>query len=239
MVEYSLVTDLQAMVDDGLTPPYSPDRTPTRKIPSSISMEDAALLLTVKEIFTAIRNFGFKPGMDVLVYGDGPVGFGLCLFLRRLQAGRVCCVGHHQERLEKILREASVDQIVNSHDETVEKALEGQKFDLVIDAVGKTAILTQGASLLRPGGKVALYGVPSPHDSIVNLLDFPTHCSIHIQYFPYREHDCQDEIVEMVTSGQLDLKTFYTHVLPADEISRAVTMMRDRTAYKIVMKMSE
>ncbi len=237
MAEYALVKDVQAMIDDGLEPPYLPDRSGTRKIPSSISMDDAALILSVKEIFKSLRNFGFKPGMDVLVYGDGMVGFGLCLFMRRQQAGRVCCIGHHPQRLEKIKNEAQADQVVNTHETTPDAALQGQKFDLVIDAVGKPAILLEGAKRLRPGGKIALYGVLSPHDSKIDLLDLPNHVTLHIQSFPYREHDCHDEIVEMVTSGELDLKTFYSHVMPAADIDRAVAMTRDRTAYKVVLRM--
>jgi len=239
MAEYALVRDLQAMIDDGLQPPQAPDRTPTRKIPGSISMEDAALILSVKEIFTSLRNFGFKPGMDVLVYGDGMVGFGLCLFMRRQQAGRICCVGHHPQRLEKIRNEAGANQIVNTHETTMDDALQDQKFDLVIDAVGKPAILVEGAKRLRPGGKVALYGVLSPRDSKIDLLDLPNHITLHIQSFPYREHDCHEEIVEMVTRGELDLKTFYSHVMPAEDIDRAVAMTRDRSAYKVVMRMPE
>ncbi len=239
MVQYALARDLQAMVDDGITPPYNPDRSPTRKIPNSISMTDAALVLSVKEIFKSLRNFDFQAGMDVLVYGDGPVGFGLCLFLRRQQANRVVCVGHHQKRLQKIKDEAMADQVINSHQEKVEDAVGNQKFDLVIDAVGKTAIIRQGASLLKPGGKVGIYGVLSPEDSKIDLLDLPNHVTLHIQSFPYREHDCHDEIIEMVTSGQLNLQTFYTHVLPADDVAQAVSMTRSREAYKVVLKMFE
>lgn len=239
MAEYALVKDLQAMIDDGLQPPTLPERTGTRKIPSSISMEDAALILSVKEIFKSLRNFGFKPGMDVLVYGDGMVGFGLCLFMRQQQAGRVCCIGHHPQRLEKIRTEALADQVIDTREMTLDTALQDQKFDMVIDAVGKPAILVEGAKRLRPGGKIALYGVLSPHDSKIDLLDLPNHVTLHLQSFPYREHDCHDEVVEMVTSGKLDLKAFYSHVLPASEISQAVAMTRNRTAYKVVLRMSE
>ena len=239
MAQYAIAKDLEAMITDGLQPPYSPDRVPTRKIPSTISMTDAALVLSVKEIYKSLQNFGFQEGMDVLVYGDGPVGFGLCLFLRQQKAGFVCCIGHHESRLAKIKDEAGADLVINSRHLSVSETLKDRKFNLVIDAVGKPSILVEGAKMLVPGGKACLYGVLSPEDSKIDLLDFPNHVTIHIQSFPYREHDCQDEIIEMITSGKLNLKSFYTHVMPAEDINKAVAMTRSREAYKVVMRMHE
>ena len=53
--------------------------------------------------------------------------------------------------------------------------------------------------------------------------------------FPQGEHDVHDEIVEMAISGELTLGDFYSHVVPADEIQKAVDMVKSREAFKIVV----
>lgn len=93
MAEYGVVTDFAAMIEDGLMINQDLDTVAARKIPSSICMEDAALILSVKEIYKALVNFGMTKDMSVLVYGDGPIGFGLCYFSELMGAKLTACVG--------------------------------------------------------------------------------------------------------------------------------------------------
>lgn len=129
--------------------------------------------------------------------------------------------------------------MINSNKSNPDDILGNRTFDLVIDAVGKSDILKDGSRRLKPGGKIALYGVLSPKESVIDLLDFPNHVVIHLKSFPYREHACHDEIIEMILSKKINLKHFCSHVLPASEIEKIVTMTRERKAYKIVVNMNE
>ena len=236
MAGYAVIQDLKAMEEDGLPLPISPDLYAGRKIPNEISFEDAAVILTLKETYSALKNFGVKPGMDVLLYGDGPVGLGLASFLRVLGAGFVGCVGHRQDRLERIARIGKADMVINTHHEDVEEKLGDRKFDLVVDAVGKTEIIRQAAWRLKPGGKVGAYGVLKPKDSVLNLLELPNHVDIHILSFPYREHDTHDEVVDMILDGRINPRDFYSHVIPIEDVARGIEMIEKREAYKVVLK---
>ncbi len=237
MAQYCIAHDVKAMLEDGIELPFVLERYPMRKFSKDISFEDAGVVLTLKENYSALINFGMKPGMDVLIYGDGPVGMGLANFSRVINAGWVGCVGHRKDRLDKILSIAKADMVINSHDESLDEKLGDKHFDLIIDAVGKTDIIKQAAKRLKPGGKVGCYGVLKPGDSTFDLFDLPNHVSLHMLNWPYRQHDMQDEIIDMILTGKINPKDYYSHVLPIDEVVKGIKLIESREAYKVVLKM--
>lgn len=235
MQEFAIVHDLQAMAEDSIETEFSPERYPGRKIPKEISFVDGGVFLTLKENYSALVNFGYSEGMDVLIYGDGPVCLGLASFARLRHAGFVAVVGHHQDRLDRISAVAKADIVVDSHRDNVEEKLAGRAFDLVIDAVGKTAIIKQGAKLLKSGGKVGVYGVLKSSDANFDLIrGLPNHTAVHMLNWPYREHDCHDIISDMILKGDIRPGDFYSHVMPMEDAARAIEMIEKREAYKII-----
>ena len=234
MKDYAIVQDHRAMdelgVDEDLYTGFW-----TRPAPAGIPFEDATILLTLKESYSALKNFGFCAGMDVLVYGDGPVGLALVSFLRMGDAGRVGCIGHHDDRLGKAKEIGGADLAVNAHAADVDEALAERKFDMVIDAVGKTSIILDSSRRLKPGGKVCVYGVLKKKDSMISLLDLQNHTSVHMLNWPVGEHDVHEEVVRMVLDGLVAPRDFYSHVMPVDEAPEAVRMIREREAFKVVL----
>ncbi len=234
MKDYAIVQDHRAMdelgLDRGLYTGFW-----TRPVSAEIGLEDATLLLTFKETYSALSNFGFRSGMDALVHGDGPVGLALVTFLRMGGAGWVGCVGHHDDRLERASEIGGADLTVNSNTQEVDEALGDRKFDMVIDAVGKTRVVLDSSRRLKPGGKVCIYGVLKKKDSTISLLDLQNHTSIHMLNWPVGEHEVHDEVVRMVLDGQINPKDFYSHVMAVDEAPEAIRKIRAREAFKVVL----
>jgi len=234
MAEYAIVQDHRAMDELGLDRKLY-EGPWAKRVPSDIPPVEASLLLTLKEAYSALRNFGFRAGMEVLVYGDGPVGLALARLLRVGEAGWVGCVGHHDERLRKIAEVAAPDLVVNSKSREVEAELGKRRVDLVVDAVGSTAIIRQGSRLLKSGGKVGVFGVLSKEDSALSLIDLQNNTSVHMLNWPVGEHAVHDQIVRMVLDGKVDLKDYYSHALPAERVAEAVQMVRRREALKVIL----
>ena len=86
MVEYAVVQDHEVMREMGL-PESEFVGGAARRIPEAIDPADGGVILMLAEAYSALDNFGFRPGMDVLIYGDGPVGLAHTTFLRRRGAG--------------------------------------------------------------------------------------------------------------------------------------------------------
>lgn len=240
MAEYGVTTDIKAMLDDGVPMKYKPDieNYPTKPMPDFMSDVDSVMLLTFKENYSALKNFGLKKGMSILIYGDGAVALGLAIMAKEIGASFIGCVGHHDDRLERINSHVSLDLMINSHKENVLEKAGDARFDLVVDGVGSVDIILEGAKLCKPFGRVGLYGVLKHAKANINLVDLPNNVVLHNLNWPYREHATHDEVVDMVYRGVLNPKDFYSHVLPIEKAAEGVEMIRTRKAYKVIFDMT-
>lgn len=236
MAEFGLVCDQQAMVEDGVC---APDAVPFYKkqghFSKNIDFVDAALLLSLCECHSAAKNFGIKPGDNVLFYGSGPMGTALALFMKLLGAGKVTVIDGVANRLENSRRVAHTDRTIDFTQESVAHAIGDELFDLVVDAVGKTSILFEGSQYLKQGGKLCALGVLKNDDCIADLSRLKSNTCLHMLNFPYGEYDVLEETVNMVERGDVNPKDFYSHIVPFTEIERALTLIETKEAFKVVL----
>lgn len=240
---YAIAHDIRAMIEDGVADSdpevrgVSQQDYQVKRIPEGMSDTDAVMLLTLKENYSALKNFGVGAGQQLLIYGDGAVALGLARFAKLMGAARVVNVGHHDDRLKRIEDLAHVDQVINAHTQSVPEALKEERFDVVIDAVGSVEIICEGARFLKPGGLLGVYGVLKKEHSSLDLLALPNNVRLQILNWPYHEHRTHDEVVEWVRSGKVDPKWFYSHVMPVDDAAKGVEMIRNREALKVIFTM--
>ena len=241
---YCITYDVQAILEDGAETDYpilqgldEPQDFLTKPIPKEMSDPDAVMLLTLKENYSALKNFGVTKGTKVLIFGDGAVALGLSIFAKCLGAEWVGNVGHHDERLERIQKLAKVNLTVNSHTQSVEEAVGNRKFDVVVDAVGSTEIIKQGAKFLKPGGLLGIYGVLHKGHASIDLQELPNNVRLHMLNWPYHEHRQHEEMLALIAEGKVDPKEFYSHVLPVEEAEKGVEMIKKREAYKVIFTM--
>ena len=239
MAEYGITHDIKAMMEDGIPLGKQPP-IPTYRgnlIPDGVSYRDAVMLLTFKENYSALLNFGLKPGMDVLVIGDGPVAMGIACSAKAQGAGKVAVIGHHDDRLDHIKQCINVDIILNSKTIDPISVLADKRFDLVVDAVGNLENACRMASLLKDGGKLGLYGVLSKEKAFMNIFDVPNNISIHTLNWPYHEHWVNKEVCDLVVNGILVPSQYYSHVLPMEEAENGFRLVKERKAFKVILKM--
>ena len=235
MAEYGLVVDHQAMLEDGYTPDQIPFWKKQKQFPNDIDFIDAAMLLSLAESHSAAANFGTKEGDHVLIYGSGPMGTALALFMKLIGAEKVVIVDSVPERLENARRVAHVDQTVNFAEIPLKEAVGEELFDLVVDAVGRSSILTEGSQYLKPFGKVCSLGVLRNDDMMINVGKLKWNTSLHMLNWPYGEYDIMPETIRMIQEGRLNPKDFYSHVLPYTEVNKAAELVRTRQALKVIL----
>jgi threonine dehydrogenase-like Zn-dependent dehydrogenase len=240
MVEFALAADYRAMKEDGINAPFMRSMSEekdfmTKVFPSEFSFIQGAMILTFKEVFSALRNFGVTEGMDVAIIGDGPNSLGLCLFLKAYKVNFSAVIGHHDERLERIGKIAGPGLLINANKYNPLEVLGDRKFDIVIDAVGSVDVIKEGSRLLKSGGKVCVFGVLNEGKSGLDLYGIPNYTAVQILSYPYKEHRVHDEIVEMMRSGFVKAEDFYSHVLPAEDVAKGVKMLENREAFKVIL----
>ncbi|MCL2058990.1 MAG: alcohol dehydrogenase catalytic domain-containing protein [Oscillospiraceae bacterium] len=242
MTEYSVAPDVVAMQEDNVSDgpqrrAMEPRDHPCQVFPDDISYIDGAMILSFKETYSAVRNFNIQDGMDVLVFGDGSVGMGLAHFINAYKANSNIVVGHHDDRLKKVMEIAKPSMIINSHKGEMDK-IEGQRFDIIVDAVGSTDIIKQGVRMLKPGGKLVVIGVLPKDNADLRLFDIPNYTSVMMHSFPYREHRTQGEIIEFMRSGFVKAADYYSHIIPMDDVAEGVRMLESREAFKVILTMN-
>jgi threonine dehydrogenase-like Zn-dependent dehydrogenase len=242
MVEYSLAMDYRAMKEDGINHPMMNFFTEeidfmTKVFPKDIDFVDAAMILTFKENYSALKNFGVKPGMDILLYGDGSISLGLGIFLKQLNVNSIVTVGHHDQRLERIKKISNPGLLINSKKDKIADALGDKKFDLVIDAAGSLDVAREASWYLKPGGasKVCIYGVLGKGKSSLDLYEIANNTSVQIQSYPYHEHRTHDDIVSFMQKGIINAKDVYDLVLPCEQAQEAFRQIETREAFKAIL----
>jgi threonine dehydrogenase-like Zn-dependent dehydrogenase len=157
------------------------------------------------------------------------------LQLRAYNVHSVVVVGHHDDRLARIMEVSRPDLTINSHKEDVKTLLKGRRFDIVIDAAGSIEIVKRGARFLKPGGKVCVYGVLGKGKSTLDLYDLPNNTAVQIMSYPYHEHRTHDTIVDMMLRGIIKASDFYSTVLPVERAAEGIHMLETREAFKVIL----
>ena len=58
---------------------------------------------------------------------------------------------------------------------------------------------------------------------------------VHMLNFPYGEYDILPETVAMIERGEINPKDFYSHVVPFNEVDRAIQLLEKREATKVIL----
>lgn len=225
--QYTLAGDHQAMIEDSAATPeqgwfevYEIMRT----VPRSISVEDAVMLCTWREVYGAFEDFYLKKGDNILIYGAGPVGLSFVKFARLLGLDEIYIVDRHPNKRQKAM-EMGATATFEPDSLELRQFLDKRKrsFDAVIDAVGKEAMINGALPLVKMGGSICVYGVIDTPSIRVGKADGPYNFNLLIHQWPTRsrERAAQEPLIEWITTGKLSYKEFVSAEFPIQEIDRA------------------
>lgn len=234
MAEYGLITDWAAMKADGLAVPPGAPMQPSR-LPDDFDPVACGVLLPLCECLSAVRNFDIGPSTDVLVYGAGPMGLAMMQYMKLVGAKSVTCIDSVPERLEKARTVAGVDETINFQTQDVAQILGGRLFDRVVDAVGSSAVILEASGYCKPYGMVCALGVLRKGDSSVDLSLLKNNSRLHMLNFPYEEYAVLQENISYIQRGLVDLRNYYSHVLPLEEVHQAMELVRTKQAIKVIL----
>lgn len=132
-------------------------------LPAGLAAHRAALVEPLACAVKGVEDVAVRPGEKVLVIGAGPMGLMLAR-LCVLAGAQVTCVGGHASRLA-LARDLGVSRTVPARlsSELVsrlraESSPSRMGFDCVIEAVGRPETWHAAVELVRPGGRVNLFG---------------------------------------------------------------------------------
>lgn len=240
--EYTLAGDHQAMVEDGVASPedgWAEVYEIMRSVPKSITVEDAVMLCTWREVYGAFSDFGLKAHDDILIYGGGPVGLSFVKFARLLGLGEIYLVDRNLHKQQKAM-EMGATGAFGPSDPDLQALLDRRKgsFDAVIDAVGTEEIINKALPAIKLGGSICVYGViDTPSVQIAKDLG-PLNFNLLIHQWPTRtkEHDAQEPLIEWIQAGKLSYREFLSAEFPIRDINSAIDHATATKAVKVLLR---
>ncbi|MDO4584277.1 MAG: zinc-binding dehydrogenase [Planctomycetia bacterium] len=228
--EYNLVTDARAMEEDGQIPEeymYAQN-----VLPGDFDPVSSAMIITFREVLSTMGIFGFQPNQSLVILGLGPVGLSFVQFAKFLGMGPIIAVDIQDEKLEKA-QKYGADAIVNSRVRDVREVVRSHcpgGIDYALDAVGVPGFINTALEILRPGGKVCVYGISEQQHTEIDWSRCPYNWTLQFNQFPSkkRESEAHSRIVEWIRLGILNPNDYISHVFDFEEIGKAFEKIENR-----------
>jgi threonine dehydrogenase-like Zn-dependent dehydrogenase len=207
--------------------------------PGQPSPELIPSLLTLSDVmgtgwFAAVAA-QVRPGMTVLVVGDGAVGLHGVLSARQMGAARIIAMSRHEKRQQLAIEYGATDIVIERGDEGVARVREltdGLGADAVLECVGTGESMQQAIRSARPGAHVGFVGVPHGV-TIEGTQLFRSHVAVHGGPAPVRQY--LPELIDLVWKGEINPGRVFDLTLPLEQVAEGYRAMDERRAIKTLL----
>jgi L-iditol 2-dehydrogenase len=194
-------------------------------IPAAMSFEQATLSEPLAIALYAVERTMNAPGAKVAVLGAGPIGMSVLAALRLHNAGAVYMTDAIDERCALAKKQgATWCGNITSIDPVREiSTREPFLLDAVFECCGKPEALRQAIALLKPGGVLAVVGIPDKDECAL-----PMHAlrrkEITIKNIR-RQNRCTQKAIDLLCASAIDLDALVTHHFTLDQIRQAFDLV--------------
>jgi threonine dehydrogenase-like Zn-dependent dehydrogenase len=243
--EYGLVEDMDAMMAE-VPERVGPINAMQQIVPSDFDGAQATMLITMKEICSAVQNFGVKPKESFFIWGDGPVGLCFARWAKITGAYPVILCGRHEDRLELALK-MGADFVINQKGkkvaEQVMKYTDGQGVSKIVNAVGANSLIEDSLDFLANMGTIGMYGLqdtsspPKPQETTINFgKRIFTWNGWNLGAVGPDESRVHQQVLDAVKYDLFDPKALISHVMPLSEIREGMELIKERKGLKVVIE---
>ena len=200
------------------------------RLPPELTWEDAVLITTAGTGLYAIDVAGgYVAGLNIAVFGPGPVGLTTVQALKALGAGQVILAGTRPSRLE-LGKRLGADQVINvEQTDPVQAILDltgGAGADWTIECSGALAAPQYCAEATKRGGRIVV--VAFYPDRVTFDLSAVVRKDISIFTSRGEGGNNVKRAVSLAAAGKLRGAVMVTHHVPLDDIAEAFRIVRER-----------
>jgi threonine dehydrogenase-like Zn-dependent dehydrogenase len=238
-VERAIVTDVWARqgvaynaVGCSVSAPH-----PQQIVPAHWTPIEAVASITLKETLSCLWHSDVQAGMSLAIVGTGPVGQTLALFAVLSGIRPVVVFGRRPEWAGTFARLGVDDYVADlgSVGEQVppgiQAILDGGGFDRAIEAVGARSALSRCLEVVKPYGRVNLYGIaPLSEPYLPEEEGDP-----RVFRGKVAEAEAHERLIEWVEQGRVNLAEWISHQMPWTEYQRGFDMVAGKEANKVVL----
>jgi threonine dehydrogenase-like Zn-dependent dehydrogenase len=204
-------------------------------VPSSMNMEQAALLEPFGTGLHAVEQSSLKAGDSAVIEGPGPIGLSIALSARALGVSSIVITGLPADTGRLALaRDLGFNTVVAGEEgwtHQVRDRLPGDGADALFDACGE---LDSPRELLKRGGELVEVGWPARDLTSTELRAFFFH-GIRWINSRVRTPETWRRAIALVASGAVDLMPMVTHRYGLDRSIDAFELLRERKGVKALI----
>jgi L-iditol 2-dehydrogenase len=182
-------------------------------------------------------NLGkLKVGMTVGIFGAGPIGLLIqqLVLLSGAQAVYVSELLPHRVEVARTL--GATEAIRGGNGSEIQRVLavtRGRGVDVAFEVAGGNQAVEAAVEAVKPGGRVILVGIPADDQT-----SFPASVArrkgltiklVRRMKFTY------PRAIQLVESGQVDVRSLVTHHFPLEKAPEAFTVAQQREGLKIII----
>ena len=209
------------------------------KLPDSVTFEEAAMIEPLACCVRAWTKYSFQEGDSVAIFGVGPTGMMHVMIALAKKFSKIFCFDVNDFRLN-FAKKFNVTESIKSMDESrVQKILDhtqGRGVDVAIVATSSLTALNDAIDMVRKGGAVMMFGVPSKGAKIdLDMSKIYSKEITLVTSYAASDGDTK-EALNLISSGQIDVKQLVTHTYPIQDTQKAFEHARSGdNAMKIII----
>jgi L-iditol 2-dehydrogenase len=206
------------------------------RLPDQIPLEWGAFLEPASCCLHGINRAAIQPGQSVAVLGGGAIGL-ILMQLAFLSGAAKVLVSEPNIGRRALAKQLGASITIDPNDQDAVEAindLSNGGVDVVIESAGLPHTVAQSFYMVKPGGKIVLFGVNAPETRVA--------------FNPYQVFRKEITIVGTVLSGnafpqtldliaseKLRVKPLISHVLPLSSLNEAIGMHERQEGVKILI----
>lgn len=220
------ISDHRFFPETGGYAQYAPVAEPQAvKLPTSLSLADAALVEPLAVAWHGYRLAELSPGADVLVVGAGPIGLSVAFWARRMGARKVVVQAQSRRREVQALAMGADAFVTSGNFAAGAGAGEfGGSPDVVFEAVGAPGAIELAMQAVRPRGTVMVLGwcgVPDAYTPALYLMK-----EIRVQFsMTYSVSDFIHSI-SVLDRGDIDPRAMITETIGLSDLPNTFNSLR-------------
>ena len=189
------------------------------RLPGDLDGQLGAMVEPLACAVHGMRRLGPVFGDTVVLTGAGTMGLLLLQLLLHAGAGPVTVVDRVADRLA-VARKLGAAQVAADT-----SALEGERFEIAVDATGVPAVIDAAAGLLDRGGRLLVFGV-SPAEAAISLSPFRIYNDEITVTGSMAILRSFGPAVDLIASGAVDPRPLLSEPLPLEMFGEALNRVR-------------
>lgn len=194
------------------------------ELPENVSLKVGAFIEPIAVTVHTLRETGFVPGDNAIVFGCGTIGLCLALTLKQFGARDILLVETDASRLNlaKELGFEAINPMETDLNEVIASHTDGNGFDRVYDCAGANAVAACLMDAVKVRGQIVIVASYKKPPQMPFFKGMAKEVSIHFVRV-YRQKDFAIA-AEMAEKEPL-FEKIITHVLPAEEAQKGFDLL--------------